>query len=76
MSNRNVIRYIVHLQLFCDDGEYNSMATAFFNTPERSVRSLFHNPPGVSLYGCGWVGTDLRMCVMDIVKLVFSKHEA
>ncbi|XP_037545453.1 H(+)/Cl(-) exchange transporter 7 [Nematolebias whitei] len=34
------------LQLFCADGEYNSMATAFFNTPERSVRSLFHNAPG------------------------------
>ncbi|MEQ2235884.1 H(+)/Cl(-) exchange transporter 7 [Ilyodon furcidens] len=34
------------LQLFCADGEYNSMATAFFNTPERSVRSLFHNPRG------------------------------
>ncbi|XP_069557553.1 H(+)/Cl(-) exchange transporter 7 isoform X1 [Brachyistius frenatus] len=34
------------LQLFCADGEYNSMATAFFNTPERSVRSLFHNPAG------------------------------
>ncbi|XP_046893292.1 H(+)/Cl(-) exchange transporter 7 [Hypomesus transpacificus] len=34
------------LQLFCDDGEYNSMATAFFNTPERSVRSLFHNAAG------------------------------
>ncbi|XP_051569810.1 H(+)/Cl(-) exchange transporter 7-like [Myxocyprinus asiaticus] len=34
------------LQLFCADGEYNTMATAFFNTPERSVRSLFHNPPG------------------------------
>ncbi|KAJ8413568.1 hypothetical protein AAFF_G00080750 [Aldrovandia affinis] len=34
------------LQLFCADGEYNSMASAFFNTPERSVRSLFHNPPG------------------------------
>uniref|UniRef100_A0A3B5K8M3 Chloride channel 7 n=1 Tax=Takifugu rubripes TaxID=31033 RepID=A0A3B5K8M3_TAKRU len=33
------------LQLFCADGEYNSMATAFFNTPERSVRSLFHNQP-------------------------------
>lgn len=32
-------------QLFCADGEYNSMATAFFNTPERSVRSLFHNQP-------------------------------
>ncbi|KAM8844623.1 H(+)/Cl(-) exchange transporter 7 isoform 1-T1 [Spinachia spinachia] len=34
------------LQLFCADGEYNSMATTFFNTPERSVRSLFHNQPG------------------------------
>ncbi|RXM32463.1 H(+)/Cl(-) exchange transporter 7 [Acipenser ruthenus] len=34
------------LQLFCSDGEYNSMATAFFNTPEKSVRSLFHDPPG------------------------------
>ncbi|KAG7491909.1 hypothetical protein MATL_G00008880 [Megalops atlanticus] len=34
------------LQLFCADGEYNSMASAFFNTPERSVRSLFHNTPG------------------------------
>ncbi|KAG7504984.1 H(+)/Cl(-) exchange transporter 7 isoform X1 [Solea senegalensis] len=34
------------LQLFCADGEYNSMATTFFNTPERSVHSLFHNQPG------------------------------
>lgn len=34
------------LQLFCSDGEYNSMATAFFNTPEKSVQSLFHDPPG------------------------------
>ncbi|KAJ1097590.1 hypothetical protein NDU88_002708 [Pleurodeles waltl] len=34
------------LQLFCSDGEYNSMASAFFTTPERSVRSLFHEPAG------------------------------
>ncbi|XP_042197047.1 H(+)/Cl(-) exchange transporter 7 isoform X2 [Callorhinchus milii] len=34
------------LQLFCPDGEYNAMATAFFNTPESSVRSLFHDPSG------------------------------
>ncbi|XP_053508003.1 H(+)/Cl(-) exchange transporter 7 isoform X1 [Ictalurus furcatus] len=34
------------LQLFCADGEFNAMATAFFNTPEKSVRSLFHSPPG------------------------------
>uniref|UniRef100_S4RVL2 Chloride channel protein n=1 Tax=Petromyzon marinus TaxID=7757 RepID=S4RVL2_PETMA len=33
-------------KLFCNDGEYNSMATTFFNTPEKSVRSLFHDPPG------------------------------
>ncbi|XP_061455498.1 H(+)/Cl(-) exchange transporter 7-like isoform X2 [Rhineura floridana] len=34
------------LQLFCPDGEYNSMAAAFFNTPEKSVVRLFHDPPG------------------------------
>ncbi|XP_068606085.1 H(+)/Cl(-) exchange transporter 7 [Brachionichthys hirsutus] len=34
------------LQLFCSDGEYNAMATTFFNTPENSVRSLFHSQPG------------------------------
>ncbi|XP_037671367.1 H(+)/Cl(-) exchange transporter 7 isoform X2 [Choloepus didactylus] len=34
------------LQLFCADGEYNSMAAAFFTTPEKSVVSLFHDPPG------------------------------
>lgn len=37
-------------QLFCADGEYNSMATAFFNTPERSVRSLFHNQPSKAFH--------------------------
>lgn len=40
--------FLSFIQLFCADGEYNSMATAFFNTPERSVRSLFHNQPGNS----------------------------
>ncbi|XP_078237676.1 H(+)/Cl(-) exchange transporter 7 [Pogona vitticeps] len=34
------------LQLFCPDGEYNAMAAAFFNTPEKSVVRLFHDPPG------------------------------
>ncbi|XP_053133054.1 H(+)/Cl(-) exchange transporter 7 isoform X2 [Hemicordylus capensis] len=34
------------LQLFCKDGEYNSMAAALFNTPEKSVVSLFHDPAG------------------------------
>ncbi|XP_075686805.1 H(+)/Cl(-) exchange transporter 7 isoform X2 [Rhinoderma darwinii] len=34
------------LQLFCADGEYNAMASAFFTTPESSVRRLFHDPAG------------------------------
>jgi chloride channel 7 len=34
------------VQLFCDDGEYNAMSGLFFQTPEMSVRSLFHDPPG------------------------------
>ncbi|XP_056393076.1 H(+)/Cl(-) exchange transporter 7 isoform X1 [Hyla sarda] len=34
------------LQLFCADGEYNAMASAFFSTPETSVRRLFHDPAG------------------------------
>lgn len=46
------------LQLFCADGEYNSMAAAFFNTPEKSVVSLFHDPPGkCSQHGCSFLGT-------------------
>lgn len=34
------------LQFFCHDGEYNTMATLLFTTPESSVKSLFHDPPG------------------------------
>lgn len=34
------------LQFFCCDGEYNTMATLLFTTPESSVKSLFHDPPG------------------------------
>lgn len=41
------LSFLSTLQLFCADGEYNSMAAAFFNTPEKSVVSLFHDPPGM-----------------------------
>ncbi|XP_077294342.1 chloride channel protein 7 [Arctopsyche grandis] len=34
------------LQLFCGDGEYNAVAAIWFQTPEASVRSLLHDPPG------------------------------
>ena len=32
--------------MFCKDGEYNVMASLFFQTPEASVRSLFHDRTG------------------------------
>ncbi|XP_030745389.1 H(+)/Cl(-) exchange transporter 7 [Sitophilus oryzae] len=32
-------------QLYCTDGEYNVLASIWFQTPEASVRSLFHDPP-------------------------------
>lgn len=38
------IKYPV--QLFCEDNEYNAMAALWFQTPEASVKSLFHDPPG------------------------------
>lgn len=32
-------------QLYCEDGQYNVLASIWFQTPEASVRSLFHDPP-------------------------------
>ncbi|KAJ8964402.1 hypothetical protein NQ314_004939 [Rhamnusium bicolor] len=32
-------------QLYCSDGQYNVLASIWFQTPEASVRSLFHDPP-------------------------------
>ena len=34
------------VQLFCEDNEYNAAAALWFQTPESSVKSLFHDPPG------------------------------
>lgn len=34
------------VQLFCGDNEYNAAAALWFQTPESSVKSLFHDPPG------------------------------
>ncbi|XP_018323894.1 H(+)/Cl(-) exchange transporter 7 isoform X1 [Agrilus planipennis] len=31
-------------QMYCGDGEYNVLASIWFQTPEASVRSLFHDP--------------------------------
>lgn len=36
---------IISLQLYCMDGQYNALASIWFQTPEASVRSLFHDPP-------------------------------
>ena len=34
------------VQMFCDDGEFNAISGLFFQTPEKSVQSMFHDPPG------------------------------
>ncbi|CAB3367294.1 Hypothetical predicted protein [Cloeon dipterum] len=34
------------VQLYCGDGEYSAVASIWFQNPEASVRSLFHDPPG------------------------------
>ncbi|XP_053987126.1 H(+)/Cl(-) exchange transporter 7 [Hylaeus anthracinus] len=34
------------IQMYCNEGEYNVVATLWFQTPESSVRSLFHDPKG------------------------------
>lgn len=33
------------VQLFCKDNEYNAVAALWFQTPEASVKALFHDPP-------------------------------
>lgn len=34
------------VQLYCQDNEYSAVAALWFQTPEASVKSLFHDPPG------------------------------
>lgn len=36
------------VQLFCEDNEYNAVAALWFQTPEATVRALFHDPPGTN----------------------------
>lgn len=32
--------------MFCQDGQFNAVAAIWFQTPEASVRALFHDQPG------------------------------
>ena len=34
------------IQMYCGDGQYSAIGSIWFQTPEASVRSLFHDPPG------------------------------
>jgi len=34
------------IQMYCDDGEYHVIGAIWFQTPEKSVQSLFHDPAG------------------------------
>lgn len=38
--------FCIFIQMYCGDGEYNALGALWFQTPEASVRSLFHDPPG------------------------------
>jgi len=40
-----LLRITELFQLYCTDGQYNVLASIWFQTPEASVRSLFHDPP-------------------------------
>ena len=33
------------IQMYCGDGEYSAIGAIWFQTPESSVRSFFHDPP-------------------------------
>ncbi|XP_010595736.2 H(+)/Cl(-) exchange transporter 7 isoform X2 [Loxodonta africana] len=64
------------LQLFCADGEYNSMAAAFFNTPEKSVVSLFHDPPDPGKYALMGAAAQLGGIVRMTLSLTVIMMEA
>lgn len=38
--------FLIQFFLVCEDNEYNAVASLWFQTPESSVKSLFHDPPG------------------------------
>ncbi|CAG0900265.1 unnamed protein product [Cyprideis torosa] len=38
------------VQLMCGDGQYNTLASIWFQTPEASVRSLFHDAAGPMIH--------------------------
>lgn len=35
------------VEMYCAEGQYNAAASLWFQTPESSVRSLFHDPKGI-----------------------------
>lgn len=37
---------IAFIQVYCNDGQYSSTATILFQSPEDSVKSLFHESKG------------------------------
>lgn len=38
------------VRLFCKENEYNAVAALWFQTPEATVKALFHDPPGSHSY--------------------------
>lgn len=48
------------------------MATAFFNTPERSVRSLFHNQPGKTVTEGGGGGGGVKKEMIKMCRYLYG----
>jgi len=42
--------YFILYQFGCNDGEFNAMAALWFQLLEGTVRSLFHDTPGIIIY--------------------------
>jgi hypothetical protein len=55
--------------MYCGDGEYNAVAAIWFQTPEASVRSLFHDPPGKLSFYRGLI--HLRNLSVSVLTLKF-----
>ncbi|XP_065321613.1 H(+)/Cl(-) exchange transporter 7-like isoform X2 [Gordionus sp. m RMFG-2023] len=50
---KSFMKVVEVLLMFCNDGEYNSIATMFFQTAEQRIRGLLHDSPGT--YNTWWL---------------------
>ena len=65
------------IQMYCGDGQYSAIGAIWFQTPEASVRSLFHDPPGshrltsILLFFCCYFGLSVWTYGLSVSSGVF-----